>query len=193
MDLNSMEASFVVAEMEKQHFNGGFLSEEVKAKFANIKDLETEQKQKLYADSFNYAYNLATELTSNEKYKDGELDLSSKGVGKISISFHTMSKEGLEGEGYENPVGYRMLSVRVDSFDPQSEAYTAYDPEDMLGDGSPYTAYRHQHPKFWDDGSNIALNDDGEQADDFLDLDTLIMLALDNIETLETAKQLSAQ
>ena len=74
MDRKSMEATYTVAQMETEHFAGGFHSADVRSTFATIKDADPQTKHELYRDAFNEAYDLATEIQNHPRYVEGKAD-----------------------------------------------------------------------------------------------------------------------
>ena len=200
MDQKSMGAAYTVAQMEAEHFSGGFFSPDVRLDFEAIKDTDAATKQELYRDAFSEAFTLATEIRSHPRYVkrkadevwsyvDGQLvehgsergvvDLSVKGLGTVTIS----TTEGPQDKDTGLP-GYKGLSVRVDSFSP--------DPKFHLDEEEGFRKlpkikgliYEQDHPKHWnaewllhEEGSEVQFRDVEEQ-------DAALLGILDYIETL---------
>jgi hypothetical protein len=194
-----MEATYTVAQMETEHFAGGFHSADVRSTFATIKDADPQTKHELYRDAFNEAYDLATEIQNHPRYVEGKadacwtyvegkridlkstrgtVDLSEEGLGTVTI----ITREGLQDEETGRPK-HKGIVVMVDAFSPDPMFH--FKEERALKKVPRFidVVWEQDHPRHWN--TEWLLQDDREVKSDDVELvDASLVGILDYVETL---------
>ncbi len=183
MDQEAIKAAHIVKGMTEQHFEDGYYSSEVRAKFDTVANLSDTDKQTLYGDTFNQAQALVYAIAEHPRYNNdlGEVDLTEEGFGIVHISADY-------DDGDEETPAYHSVEVMVESFNPVAEAHIVWD-EDPLG-GMAGIGHSASPPSDFEDG--IYLNADGTMTDPEMPIDPKIMKALDFVETLTNVQRILA-
>jgi len=171
--------------MAKEHFNGGYFSESVRAEAERVRQLPDEEKRAFFADVFNETHTFAERLQANPRFNSERsgIELSAEGLGFIGIDLTYCSAEEAAAED-TNP--YRGILVTVDSFSPtprtKSEWVNAPGDELGLETHSPTMVTLDHEIPHWEE--HVFADLDGMLDETQYDIDQELLRLLDARETL---------
>jgi len=193
MDRKAIETSYAYDQLRRQHFNGGYFSDTVRAAAEKLKDLSDEDKLQLFTDTFNSVFDTAMLLAESSHFiedafdDDDGIDLRAKGLGIIVIDIIDID----EREASSNDLQpFKAIKVRAASFDPVASTRLEYDhnqddPQGLFTNSQSLVALEVEPESF---GQHVFANRDGSFDPgeyEKRDLDIEIVRLLDMKETLD--------
>jgi len=192
MDKEAIATSIEYQRLSEQHFHGGYFSEEVRRLGERFKEFTEEEKRAFFQETFNNVFEDAKRLQAhpgfNPSTEGKAIDLSSEGLGTVTIDLTVCDEEEARSEEI---TPYKGILVFPHVFNPTPAKHSEWinAPGDELGlyTAGPTMVQDDKEPKGF--GEHIFAGLDGSFQEDEGDIDYEVMRLLDAKETLDLVQE----